>query len=246
MKKTNLVTYLILAVSTAITTGCVLRIGGPQPPDEQQEPSDNIVHSCTLVAPDNVFEVPEHQNFPPTGAIYRVSSMDHYWYKTPSHIFDRPCDRYVVDVLFNNKSNRDCEGPGQCTYPDVLLHADPFNLPSTNGLNRYGRIPNNVYDCNSFRLYASFYEKLATEESFRFLSDKVIRGIWNDSNQVCNFSPNLVSEDATSGGEGAGILQSGEGRSENWDTYRVATKLFLRSHPQKVRVLARKYSEPPA
>ena len=239
MKTIDFMTYTTLMIVGILTTGCGSPPpNGPAPPGGGLEPGGwTASDPCAVGFPDAVFEVPEYLDFPPSNSIIRVSTQDTYWYNLyQTHPLG--CNRYIVDIKFNNQSNIDCTGSPPCRYPDVLLSADSYNLPSSDGWHHDGTIPNTSRDCNAYNMHVRFYEKLAAEESFTFMEEKVFHAVWNENTQACDITP-------TPGHGESGIIKSGKGRSENWDTYRVAVKVLLRGLPQQARVIATKYHAPP-
>lgn len=71
-------------------------------------------------------------------------------------------------------------------------------------------------------------EKPAGETEFDFLTEKTFVAEW--VNGACQIIPTPIW--------GSGIDRSGEFKSQEWDTYRVATKVLLRGLPQQARVIA--------
>ncbi len=211
---------------------------GPQDPEPLPDTitsvdlSDSLylLDPCGNGYPDAVFEIPEHKDFPASNSIIRISSQDTYWYGL-YHQHHKGCERHVVDIKFNDRSNIDCLPQGPCSYAPVLLSADAYNLPSSNGWHHDGTIPGNPRDCNAYEMQIRFYEKLAGAAYFSFLEEKVFETVWDQESETCFVQP-------LPGDEASGILESGAGRSAEWDTYRVAVKVLLRGLPQQARVIA--------
>lgn len=209
--------------------------GGQGPSDSQSSAAleagpaipQALVDPCAHGGNDNQFEVPEWEDLPASRQLIRISTQDTYWYSL-YHSHHKGCDRLVVDIKMNQLSGRHCTPDGHCTWAPVYMFSDAYNLPSSAGWFHDGTTPGTVRDCNAYEMHTRYYEKLAGETEFDFLTEKTFVAEW--VNGACKIIPTPIW--------GSGIDRSGEFKSQEWDTYRVATKVLLRGLPQQARVIA--------